>query len=122
MAFEYWGDSKLPEWKSRWDYIVLNLRRPLDDDDLRGIYLKCIRASTSALKSHVEYYDRIDAEHEHHAYQWLAMITDKVIEEKRRGDNIESLVQGTKSQAISCYSRWDRYQSGSRQEQGERQR
>ena len=54
MSFEYWGDAKLPEWKARWDYIILNMRNPLNDDDLREIYLKCIRASASTMKPSIE--------------------------------------------------------------------
>ena len=94
ISLEYWGDSRRPEWKGRWGYMVANLRRSLDGPDLETMYVNKIRKSEASLRDQVAHCDRQDEDHPDHSCRWLCRITDKIIEDTRRQSNIDAHIQG----------------------------
>ena len=93
MELPYWGDGKLATWKRHWDNMCQNQRTPLSEPQKEELFIENI-AGSDALRSHVEYYNRLNEDHQDHSYQFLSQVTDKVIKDARQRQHIKPLSSG----------------------------
>ncbi len=86
LMLEWKGDSKMSEFKHRWENIIRRMSDPLSDQTLQGMLVKKMRVSKK-LKEDISHYDRLEQSNPEKSIGYLWNCINRAIRLQKEAQN-----------------------------------
>ena len=91
-AIEYGGDELAAVFKTKWDKVLLQMKRKPDPEDLKILFADQLRKSKKLLDEDIAHFDRVDEDHADHSYEWLYGRLMKHINDSQIKENTKDVI------------------------------